>query len=444
MALVIAVFALSVAGTRTGPPPSAGDPLASVLDTVGHLSTALVNGEDTQRLREHLDEAAAGRTARFLVFRAAQSERSVAAIPTELRELVMAAQADDQLHFCHTSTFSAFGKRVGTAQGALVLVFTGPPMPSLWQHALDPRLLVPRIAAVLLVGGLVCYGLARSLTAPLRRLSTAAGQLATGNLSYRVGLQLIKRKDEIAQLGRNFDRMADRIETLVTSQRRLLQDVSHELRSPLARLNVALALLRQKTTAEATEHLDRMEREADRLNNLIGELLTLTSLESQADEPWEQIDVPALVETLVEDAQFEASSRRVSVRLVETQPVRVLGHLNLLCRAVENILRNAVQHTAEGTLVEVWVAQEPAGQDSEAVIRIRDHGPGVPERELDSIVQPFYTIRNNRSVHCEGHGLGLTIAHRIVHQLRGRITLRNTAQGGLTVEIRLPSSPRSR
>jgi two-component system sensor histidine kinase CpxA len=234
--------------------------------------------------------------------------------------------------------------------------------PSPLQRMLDPYGLTLRLGAAFLVIVLVSYFLARSLSAPLRELREAARELGSGNLSVRVSPALRRRRDEIADLGQDFDRMAERITALLETQKRLLTDISHELRSPLARLNVALALARQKAPPDAEPPLDRIEREAARLNDLIGQLLTLTVLESGADAvPRVTLDLTDLVREIAEDADFEARSTGRGVRLMESQPLRVEGARELLGRAIENVLRNAVRFTAEGTDVGCTSSDPRAG-----------------------------------------------------------------------------------
>src|SRR3989442_3318016 len=209
-----------------------------------------------------------------------------------------------------------------------------------------------RLLAVLITAGAVCYPLARYVARPLASLRAATQELAGGNLAVRVAPAVGRRRDELADLARDFDRMAERIEALMTSERRLLRDISHELRSPLSRLHVALGLARQQA-GDDQRPLDRIEREAERLNALIGELLMLARLESGAMEPArEAVDLAAIVRDVAEDADFEVRSRGRAVRVTATCECVAIGAPDLLRSAVENIVRNAVRHTREGTAVE--------------------------------------------------------------------------------------------
>ncbi|HYV00107.1 MAG TPA: ATP-binding protein [Pyrinomonadaceae bacterium] len=303
------------------------------------------------------------------------------------------------------------------------------------------------ILAMALIGGLFCYWLARHLTSPVAKLRAATRELANGNLSVRVGPTLGRRRDELASLAADFDEMAEKIQLLLDRQRRLLGDISHELRSPLARLNVALELARQRSGVEATSALERIQREAEILNEMIGQLLALTRLESGAEEIKKvELDLEALVNEVVKDADFEARARNRSVRLAATEPVMIEGVPNLIRRAIENVIRNAVHYTAERTEVEInlFTASEATPQSAgnpnneRAVIVVRDHGPGVPDEALNEIFRPFYRVDEARDREAGGVGLGLSIAERAVRLHGGKVAATNAADGGLIVTIRLP------
>lgn len=292
-----------------------------------------------------------------------------------------------------------------------------------------------RLLAVLVTAAAVCYGLARYVTRPLAILRSATRALAQGDLAVRVGSTMGRRADEFTELGRDFDRMAERLDALVTAERRLLRDISHELRSPLARLNVALGLARQQTGADQGA-LDRIEREAERLNLLIGQLLMLARMESGvATAVREPLDLMAIVHEVVEDAAFEAKSRGRTVQITETCEALVSGDPELLHSAVENVVRNAVRHTREGTAVEVSLRRQG---EASVVIRVRDHGGGVPEEALPYIFQPFYRVGDARERGTGGVGLGLTIVHRTIRLHEGMVCAVNVPEG-LVVELTLPA-----
>jgi two-component system sensor histidine kinase CpxA len=288
------------------------------------------------------------------------------------------------------------------------------------------------------ISGLICFVLTRHITAPLFELRRGAATLAVGDLTARVPGDLRDRRDEIGQLGRDFDRMAERLESLVGSHKRLLGDVSHELRSPLSRLLVALGLARRANAEEMPELLDRIALEARRLDSLIGQLLTLSRIESGSHTAAaSSIVLTALVHEVVADADFEAraQSRRVVVTAFEECTVH--GFEELLRSAVENVVRNALRFTREGTAVDVSIRRER----DRAVIRVRDRGPGVPEPMLAEMFLPFQRGPAIDAARNDGSGLGLAIAHRAVAANGGTIGAMNAGDGGLIVEIDLPLRP---
>lgn len=302
-----------------------------------------------------------------------------------------------------------------------------------------------RLVAVLLTAGLVCYGLARYLASPVETLRAGVRRFASGDLSTRVGAQVGTRHDEIADLSRDFDRMAERIETLVMSQRQLLGDISHELRSPLARLSVALGLARRHAGDDApkvTKALNRIERESERLNELIGQLLPLARLETDEDELQKtRIDLQDLVRQIAADADFEAQGRNRSVRVIADEECSFAGNAELMRSAIENVVRNAVRYTAEQTSVEVSLQCSSNGENSRIRINVRDHGKGVPEEALTEIFRPFYRVANARERKTGGTGLGLAIAERAVRLHGGTVQAANASDGGgLVVEIKLPAT----
>jgi two-component system sensor histidine kinase CpxA len=313
----------------------------------------------------------------------------------------------------------------------LVMIFQ-PPHP-VWHLFTFPGLLV-----ALLLSAVVCFGLARYLTSPLLRLRGVVQALAGGDLSVRVGPALTRRGDEIGSLGRDFDRMAERLQELIESQQRLLRDVSHELRSPLARLQAALGLARQRTGEQAADELERIEREAERLEELIGQTLSLTRLASGVESRREEtVDLAGLLRSVADDARFEAAQggRTVTEQLEDFLLVR--GDPELLHRAIENVVRNAVRYTSVGGAVELSLRRV----DAQALISVRDYGAGVDRRDLERLFDPFFRSGEARDRASGGYGLGLAIARRAVELHGGDIRACNAPGGGLQVDIRLPLSP---
>ncbi len=301
------------------------------------------------------------------------------------------------------------------------------------------RIIARSFLPVLLVGGFFCYWLARYLSAPIVQLRGATHELSAGNLAARVDEKLLRRRDELGYLGRDFNVMAGRIESLMEAQRRLLGDISHELRSPLARQGVALGLARRNAGPQATPALDRIEREAGRLNEMIGQLLTLSRVESDTDRlANEEIDLAALVKEVADDADFEARGRDRTVRIISDEPLRIRGVFELVRSAIENVVRNAVRYTEMGTQVDIALTSEAVNRDRFAVVSVRDHGKGVPEEAIKEIFRPFYRVEDDRDRKTGGAGLGLSIAARAVRLHQGTIKAANAVDGGLIVEIRMP------
>lgn len=361
--------------------------------------------------------------------------------PTETKAVYQRARQTDETQIENGRGRHLVAQRtVGPSGNHYVLLLDMQP-PILEFLHVRPAILVIRLTCVVLVVGLLCLWLARYITAPVTKLRAATRQLAEGNLSARVGGAGAKRQDELAELGRDFDHMAEQMQSLMASQRRLMSDISHELRSPLARLNVALGLAWRQANPEIEGSLERIEREADRLNELIGVLLKLARLESGA-EPMnrETIDLAALLREVTADADFEAQSRRGMVRIVKCEPCSMTGIRGALRSALENVLRNAVNYTAEGTDVEVILERVRESSQESAVIRVRDHGEGVPEEALGSIFRPFYRVADDRDRSSGGTGLGLTIAQTAVRLHGGQVKAHNSSGGGLVVELRLPLS----
>jgi len=299
---------------------------------------------------------------------------------------------------------------------------------------------IPALLLAIMISGAVCFAFARYLSSPVRRLRAATQALAAGNLGIRVGSLggLGGRGDEIGGLSRDFDRMAERLQSLIESQKALLRDVSHELRSPLARLQAALGLARRHTDGRAAEELDRIEREAERLNELIGQILSLSRMAGETlERSRESVDLTALIDTVCHDADFEARQHDRRVAFVATAPVTVSGNPDLLHSAIENVVRNAVHYTAAGTTVEVTLAAAGAGVE----IRVRDHGPGVLPEHLVRIFEPFFRASEARERGSGGYGLGLAIAQRAIELHGGLIGADNEPTGGLTVTLRLPLAP---
>lgn len=302
-----------------------------------------------------------------------------------------------------------------------------PPPPP---HRLSPP--VPILIVGFLASLLCAAGLAWYIAKPIRQLRGAFEAVAGGDLEAKIGSSMGHRRDELADLGHDFDRMTSQLRALMDGQRRLLHDVSHELRSPLARLHAAIGLARQQP-ARMEDSLQRIEREGERMNRLVGELLTLSRLEAGVGMVLESVDLAELLGDLLEDARFEATARNVAVDCQNLPDFKVRANGELLHRAIENVMRNALRFSPEGACVTLEILLL-AGERCQ--ITVDDQGPGVPESDLETIFAPFF-----RGVgQGEGYGLGLAIARRVLVAVNGKIHAENRAGHGLRVVMELPLS----
>ncbi|HRH42586.1 MAG TPA: ATP-binding protein [Pyrinomonadaceae bacterium] len=293
----------------------------------------------------------------------------------------------------------------------------------------DWKTRIIRILALLLTAALVCYALARYLIKPLLLLRKATKQFADGDLETR---SKIKRRDEIGQLSQDFDEMAARIENLIISQKQLNRDISHELRSPLARMNVALELAKQKSQPETSNLLTRIETESFRLNEMISNILTLSKLESGIAEVVKtDVNLQRVFKAVVDDSKFEADGKGKTIQVLHTDDCKIFGNEQLLRSAIENVLRNALRYTKDKVEVSLTHA------NGKVKISIRDYGEGIPEPELKEIFRPFHRVSEARDRKSGGIGLGLSITEQAVHAHGGVVSAKNTGNG-LCVEISLP------
>jgi len=302
---------------------------------------------------------------------------------------------------------------------------------------------LPVSAVVLLMVTLFCFWLTHHIVAPIQGIQSAARKVAAGDLTVRAPVEISERHDELAALAADFDVMVERMSAFVRSQKDLLSTVSHELRSPLTRLIMSLALLRKQSPA-SEELVQRMERDVERVDTLMGQLLTLARLETGlSSEAKGDVDLSQLVQEVVADGDFEARSCGKSVSL-EAEGIIVIERADqqALRSACENIVRNAIKFTAPGSEVEVSLKTEEMNPSPQAVLSVRDYGPGVPAEMLQQIFQPFFRVKepggNPRA--SNGAGLGLAIALEAIRQHRGTIIASNANPNGLEVKIMLPTS----
>ena len=324
--------------------------------------------------------------------------------------------------------------------GSTYTVLLVPRRPSIFGALSLPGISLMILCIALVVSAFASWWLAQHLSAPIRRIQEGARALASENLDARGGASLRvsagfeDRKDELAVLARDFDAMADGLIANRAAVTRLLRDISHELRSPLARMRLAVGLAR-RPTADSGRQLDRLEREIERLDDLISQVLKLARLNG-TDAPIERepVDVDEMIEEIVHDANFEGAAKGCKISVEGSAGRTVNGNRELLRSAIENVLRNAVRYSPPGAPVEVAVERGDAG----LAVSIRDRGPGVPAADLERIFEPFFRVAESRDRDSGGEGIGLAITSQVMRAHGGSATAGNRPAGGLEVRLGLP------
>jgi two-component system, OmpR family, sensor kinase len=362
------------------------------------------------------------------------------AIPDALRDSPeRLAASGNSLALLHPTMRGVGGPLVLVgADGKTFHVIIGPLRsgPHLFGELEMPAVSTATLFIALVVSAVVCFFLARYLVAPVDQLRRATRQIASGDLDVRVSEKLKGRHDELGLLASDLDTMSERVRNLLELKQQLLRDVSHELRSPLARLQLALSLARRGESTGVDRHLDRIACEADRLEELIARTLKLARLERPMQGVQsEPLDVAELLTNIVADVGIEADARNCTVALDTERVLPVSGDRELLRSALENVIRNAVRYGPTGSKVGI----EARRVDARIEVMVRDSGPGVPEKDLELIFEPFYRVDAARNRAGGGDGLGLAIAARAVGIHGGRIQARNLTAGGLVVHLTLPA-----
>jgi two-component system, OmpR family, sensor histidine kinase CpxA len=295
--------------------------------------------------------------------------------------------------------------------------------------------IILKLTLAIVISGFICYVLSLYLSRPIRVLQRAARRLGRGDLQTRVGKEFSNRNDEFAQLGYEFDDMASRLQSLIQTHAQLLQDISHELRSPIARLSVALELARKKTNNASEAELNRIETECSRLNELIGKILSLSSLNRYDKKiKLETCNVQHIIQTVIDDANFEIQSKHSKIDFTVNGNCILQANSALLRSAIENIIRNALRYTPTEQLIVVNLTQSTHC----ITITIRDHGEGIPEEKITHIFEPFYRVDDSRNANTGGFGLGLAIAKKAISLHGGTIKAANRPEGGLEITLKLP------
>lgn len=302
-----------------------------------------------------------------------------------------------------------------------------PPRPEFGRHSPLFLPLISGMIASLIFSTLLAWYFSK----PIRSLRNAFQEAATGNLSVRLGPSMGKRRDELADLGHHFDQMAEKIEQLMQAQRRLLHDVSHELRSPLARLQAIVGLLRQQPERiNDGAMLERIEKESDRIDSLVNELLTLARLEAgMIQNTQDEFEINELISQIVDDASIEAQTRGIHLLFQPIQALPLKGNPELIHSAIENIVRNAIKYSPADNEVVIEIQRNPS--ENSIQIKVTDYGPGVPASEISKIFEPFYRSQSSAN----GHGLGLAIARSVIHAHGGSISASNIDEGGFCVMV---------
>jgi len=377
-----------------------------------------------------LDNLSLRDRSRFWFVDAERHELSGRELPGRILE--GAAEAEKSGGQFHSSEANVLTASATTAKGRYLLIaeLVAPPLKErvpgdiLWTLKLGT-----------IFSAIICFIIAHYLTKPIERLRDATHELARGNLDIRAGENLGNRRDEIADLVRDFDTMAGELRKLIQSERSLLSGVSHELRSPIARIRLALTLARHAVDEERAEMLDRIEQDAIQLDSILEQILAVARLESGQHQPrFEPLSLNDVVDDVLHDAKFEAAVTNSTISYEGSSAIRVDGDAGLLRSAIENIVRNAIFYSGQGGKIDVRLHQE----NGTALVSVRDNGPGVPETALPLLFKPFYRVDDSRGTNTGGMGLGLAIVRNAAVAHGGSVSARNVVPHGLEVEVRLP------
>jgi len=384
-------------------------------------------------LRQLLDGLSLEHRSRYWLLDSAGRELTGRPVPQRIMQGALAAENNEGLY--HSFEANVLAARATTPKGQYLLIaeLTPPPLSSrvpgdmLWTLKLGT-----------IISALVCLLIAHYLTKPIERLRDATHELARGNLDIRAGQNLGNRQDEIADLVRDFDTMAGEVRNLIQSERNLLSGVSHELRSPIARIRLALALARDADDDERTEMLDRIEQDTVQLDSMLERILTVARLESGQQKPkFEELTLNEVIDDVLHDANFEATGVGATIEYQSSGELRVAGDAAWLHSAIENIIRNAIFYSGKDGKIQVRLSV----LNGMALITVRDNGPGVPENALPLLFKPFYRVDNSRGASTGGMGLGLAIVRNTVTAHGGIISAQNVQPHGLEISFTLPLAP---
>lgn len=385
-------------------------------------------------LSQLLDNLSLQNRSKYWLIDANDHELSGRPVPEGLLRDAAAAEKSEGLH--RSVEANVLAASTMTPRGRYVLIAELVP-PKLSERVPGDILWTLKLGTVL--SAVICFLIAHYLSKPIERLRDATHELARGNLDIRAGENLGNRRDEIADLVRDFDSMAGELRIQIQSERNLLSGVSHELRSPIARIRLALTLARHADEVERSEMLDRIEQDAIQLDSMLEQILTVARLESGQHQPrFERLSLNEIIDHVLHDANFEAAATGASIAFQSEEDIQVNGDTGLLRSAIENIVRNAIFYSGQGGKIEVRLNQE----NGAAVVAVRDDGPGVPANALPLLFKSFYRVDDARGTATGGMGLGLAIVRNAVLAHGGSVSATNVTPHGLEVALRLPvSSP---
>jgi signal transduction histidine kinase len=384
-------------------------------------------------LRQLLNNLSLSNRSQFWLVDTSGRELTGGTVPNNIFRGAVAAEQNEGLY--HSYEANVLAARATTPRGQYILIaeLTPPPI-----RERVPGDLLWTLKLGTLISAVLCLLIAHYLSKPIERLRDATHELARGNLDIRAGENLGNRQDEIADLVRDFDTMAGELRNQIQSERNLLSGVSHELRSPIARMRLALTIARHAREPERIEMLDRLEQDTVQLDSMLERILTVARLESGQLQPkFELVSLNDVIDDVLHDAKFEAVATGAEIAYEGDGEIKVTGDVGLLHSAIENLVRNAMFYSGREGKIEVKLVKS----DSSAVITVRDNGPGVPEAALPLLFKPFYRVDDSRGTTTGGMGLGLAIVRNAVAVHGGTAVARNVSPHGLEVELRLPVTP---
>ena len=403
------------------------------MPVLASLAAERYEQQGSRGLSELLNSLSLPHRSQFWLVDGGGQELTGRTVPDNILRGAAAAEKKEGLY--HSYEANVLASRVTTGRGQYLLIaeLTPPPL-----RDRIPGDLLWTLKLGTVFSFIICLLIAHYLTKPIERLRDATHELARGNLDIRAGENLGNRHDEIAELVRDFDTMAGELRNQIQSERNLLSGVSHELRSPIARIRLALALARGAGDQERAEMLDRIEQDTVQLDSMLERILTVARLESGQQKPkFEPLALNEVMDDVVDDAKFEATAIGAEIEYRGSGEVKVNGDAGLLRSAIENVVRNAIFYSGHGGRIDVKLEKATGS----AVITVRDNGPGVPETALPLLFKPFYRVDDSRGTNTGGMGLGLAIVRNAVAVHGGSVSAKNASPHGLEVELRLPMIP---